>query len=124
MSDCKEVSTPIECNINLNKDNSCCRSYPYQQLVGSLMYVAMLTRPDIAFSVSYMSQFNNCFGKTHFEYLKRILKYLKCTKSYGLKFTNNDEDLIGYVDADWAGDRLDRKSYTGFVFKLSGSVIS
>jgi transposase InsO family protein len=124
MSDCKGADTPIDTNLRLEKSEDVCKQYPYQQLIGSLMYLSALTRPDISYSVSYLSQFNNCFTSVHWKQAKRILKYLQKTKSYGLMFTNDNCNLEGFVDADWASNAIDRKSYTGFCFKFSGAVIS
>ena len=56
---------------------------------------------------------------------KRILKYLKTTSNYGICYNGNDEtDLMGYADANWAADIDTRKSTTGYVFKYCGGVIS
>ncbi|CAH2083465.1 unnamed protein product [Euphydryas editha] len=124
MQNCNPVSTPMEVNLKLEKASNCSTQYPYQQLIGSLLYLSILTRPDILYAVCYLSQFNNNFNETHWKHVKRILKYLKKTKNYGLKYVKDEHDLVGYVDADWASNSLDRKSFTGFVFKMSGSVIS
>lgn len=98
---------------------------PYQKLIGSLMYVAVLTRPDIVFSVNFLSQFNNCYDDEHWAYAKRVLKYLKKTKSFCLKFTaSGKSQLEAFVDADWASNIVDRRSYTGYFFRLSGCAIS
>lgn len=124
MSDCKMYKTPIECKLNVKKADECVSDLPYQKLIGSLMYLAVLTRPDISYSVSYLSQFNSCYNHTHWNYAKRILKYLLYTKTYCLRFCKDDSKLQGFVDSDWASDALDRKSYTGFCFTMSGSAIS
>lgn len=124
MSDCKTADTPIECKLNLEKSEICMTNIPFQKLIGSLMYLAILTRPDIAYAVSYLSQFNNCYNDNHYGYAKRILKYLQKTKNYCLRYTKEYSNLIGFVDADWASDSLDRKSYTGYCFTMCGSVIS
>lgn len=124
MENCNSVNTPMEVNLKLEKEITCSTQYPYQQLVGSLLYLSILTRPDISYAVCYLSQFNNCYSETHWKHLKRVLKYLKKTKNFALKYFKDDLDLIGYVDADWASDSLDRKSYTGFMFKMSGSIVS
>lgn len=129
MENCKTVNTPMESKVNadkvLNSDINL-SNLPYQNLIGSLMYLAVLTRPDIAFAVNYLSQFNNNYSEYNWHCAKRILRYLKCTKHYKLKFvkgTITDIDLEGFVDSDWANDH-DRKSYTGYVFKLNGGPIS
>lgn len=126
MSDCKSSDTPMETNLKLEKtvNNQCDEKFPYQQLVGCLMYLSVLTRPDISFSVSFLSQYNTCFNENHWKHLKRLLRYLQKTKKYGLVFKKNDSNLHGYVDADWASCSVDRRSYTGYSFILSGCVIS
>lgn len=124
MTNCNGVDTPIENNLKLEKSVDVCKQYPFQQLIGSLMYLSVLTRPDISYSVSFLSQFNNSYSLIHWKHAKRILRYLSKTKSYGLMFTKDDCNLEGFVDADWASNTVDRKSYTGFYFKFSGSVIS
>ncbi|KAJ8737027.1 hypothetical protein PYW07_000298 [Mythimna separata] len=128
MSDCSCCDTPMEINLKLKKivDNNSekGKGYPYQQLIGSLMYLSVLTRPDITFSVSFLSQYNNGFNETHWKHLKRLLKYLKKTIDYGLVYKKNADILHGYVDADWASCSLDRRSYTGYCFIMSGSIVS
>lgn len=125
LTDCKATYTPIEPKLNLNKSTVCEKQLPYQQLIGSLMYLAVLTRPDIVFSVNYLSQFNNCYTEHHWTYAKRVLKYLNSTKDYCLKFTKTgNSQLEAYVDADWASNQIDRKSYTGYFFQLSGCAVS
>lgn len=124
MSDCKTVDTPMEKSLNLCrvKENEC--NLPYQQLIGSLMYLSVMTRPDISYSVSFLSQFNNSFNNEHWQHAKRLLKYLKKTKCFCLKFVKDSKNLIGYVDADWGSNAVDRRSYTGFCFTFSNSLIS
>lgn len=126
MVDCKTVSTPMEAGLSLDKgeDVVCKKIFPYQQLLGSLMYLSVLTRPDISYAVSYLSQFNNCYTETHWKHAKRILKYLKGTRNYGLCFGRTDKSLECYVDADWGSNTFDRKSNTGFCFTFVGGPIS
>jgi len=88
------------------------------------MYLATSTRPDIAHAVSYLSQFNSCYDVTHWTAAKRVLRYLKGTIDVGLTYRKSSRPLEGYVDADWAGCPLDRRSYTGHTFLLSGCPIS
>lgn len=128
MTDCKSVSTPMDSNICFddsdNNSDLCDKTIPYQRLIGSLMYLAVLTRPDIAYTVSFLSQYNNCYTDLHWKCAKRVLRYLAGTRSCVLSFSKDGCELEGYVDADWAGNVKDRKSYTGFVFKLAGAAIS
>ncbi|KAJ8709817.1 hypothetical protein PYW08_000038 [Mythimna loreyi] len=126
MNNCKSAETPMEVNLKLEKsENLISKSkYPYQQLIGSLMYLSVLTRPDISYCVSYLSQFNNSYREIHWKHAKRVLKYLSHTKCFGLLYVKNNADIVGYVDADWASDTIDRRSYTGFCFIYSGCVVS
>lgn len=98
---------------------------PYQNLVGALQHAVRSTRPDINFATNFASTKNKSYTSTDWKAAKRILSYLKGTKeaaiSYGIK---KELILTGYVDADWAGDKLDRKSTSGYVFTLAGGAIS
>jgi hypothetical protein len=98
----------------------------YQKAIGSLLYISNNTRPDIAASVSILSRKNSCPTQADWVEVKRVLRYLKGTQFYKLQLGNPKENnsLIGYADADWAGDVVDRKSNTGYVFKYKGSVIN
>ncbi|KAI8424616.1 hypothetical protein MSG28_003049 [Choristoneura fumiferana] len=125
MTESKVAETPMEEKLNLEKASDCKSEFPYQQLIGSLMYLAVLTRPDIMYALSYMSQFNNSYNEQHWCYAKRILRYLKKTKHYCLKYSKDGKaEIEGFVDADWAHNVGDRRSYTGFNFMLSGGAIS
>lgn len=123
MDDCKPVKIPMEPNMKLVKGKESI-DVPYQNLIGSLMYLAIATRPDIAHSVSYLSQFNSCFGKEHWQAAKRVLRYIKGTINLTLKFQKTGRELVGMTDADWGSCQIDRKSYTGYCFEFAGSVIS
>lgn len=126
MSECKPVGTPMDKNACFDETdtNICRKNLPYQQLLGSLMYLSVLTRPDITFAVNFLSQFNNCYTESHWKSAKRILRYLKGTKSLCLEYKNDNSNLMGFVDSDFANNTCDRRSYTGFVFKLAGGAVS
>lgn len=125
MTEAKPVACPMDVNIRLQKAEKCNEDeFPYRELVGSLMYLATSTRPDIANVVSQLSQFLNCHDKTHWDAGKRVLRYLKKTINFGLIFRNTNEPLFGFTDADWGNCPNDRKSYTGYCFILSGSAIT
>lgn len=131
MTDCKSVKSPMITNISsvdestCNATNSNVTKFPFQELIGSLMYLCVTTRPDISFAVSYLSKYNSCYTEFHWNQAKRIVRYLKGTKHMALVFkkSNVSPTLEGYSDADWASD-ADRKSYTGYVFKYGGNSIS
>lgn len=109
MSDSKPVTTPIDCSVKLQKGKGDSDQHlPYRELIGSLMYLAVCTRPDIAFATSYLSQFCSCYDITHWTAAKRVLRYLKGTSNIGIFFKSSGECLTGYADADWANCLDDR----------------
>lgn len=124
MTNCHKASTPMEVNLKLEKASSCDTMYPYQELIGSIMYLAVCTRPDIAYVCSKLSQYNTCFNKTHWLAAKRVLRYLLGTIDYGLTYRKGGSTVEISSDADWAGDIVDRRSYTGLISKFGSSVIN
>lgn len=132
VSDAVNVKTPIEKNlcISLDKDTPKMTSKPYKQLLGCLMYVMLATRPDLCYAVSYFGQYQNCATDEHFNYLLRVLKYLKSTKNYDLVYrrnyssVENSNPLEVFVDADWANCLDTRHSVSGCCFKLFNDVIT
>ncbi|XP_069361062.1 uncharacterized protein [Maniola hyperantus] len=127
MEAAKPVTTPSVQGQRLEKPgpDHVSPNVPYQALIGSLLYVAVCTRPDIAHTVNSLSQFNECYDDCHWIALKRVLRYLKGTKSLKLKYSREAvqrEWIVGYADADHAGDR-DRRSYSGSVFLCQGGAI-
>ena len=97
---------------------------PYASVVGSLMYAMVCTRPDIAHAVGVVSRYLNNPGKEHWMAVKWILKYLRGTTNQALCFGGSNIALQGYVDADMAGDRDNRRSTTGYVFTVGGTAVS
>ncbi|GBO20169.1 Copia protein [Araneus ventricosus] len=119
MSDCKPCSTPLEpkCT-SADFANSELFEGPFRELIGSLLYLAVTTRPDILFSVNCLSQLQEKPTVAAWTGLKRILRYLKGTKNFKLvykKLHNPNFNIDLYVDADWASDTTDRKSVSGHV---------
>ena len=83
------------------------------------------TRPCICFAVNTLSQFLMNLRHVHLIATKHILRYLKGTVDYGLKYEANQKiNLEGYVDSDWAGSAIDRKSTSGCCFSMGSGVIS
>ena len=115
----------MEISLKLKPASNVDESIKYRNLIGELLYISTGTRPDIAFSVNYLSRFQGSYDHTHFKYAPRILKYLYSTKDLKLTYTKdyNKEILDCIVDADWAGDCNDRKSTTGYVLRLFKNVI-
>ena len=128
MEKANPVATPVDTSNKLVKateSEECVDQQEYQSAVGSLLYLAVATRPDIAFAVSNVTKFSAQPTKQHWVAVKRILRYLKGTADYGLVFTHNAPgECVGYSDADWGGDLNDRKSTSGYLFKISGGTVS
>jgi len=91
---------------------------------GSVLWPAVVSRPDIAFGVRVLLQFVQNPGPIHWEALKRVIFYLNTTKRLWLTFGGNSEALVeGYCDADWASQKH-QHSISGYVFYLGQGVIS
>ncbi|XP_019098312.1 PREDICTED: uncharacterized protein LOC109131601 [Camelina sativa] len=96
----------------------------YRRLVGKLIYLT-LTRPDICYAVNQVSQYMKAPTTYHWNILERILHYLKKSPGQGIWMGKNDNtDLVGYCDADWAGDRTDRRSTTGYCTFIGGNLVT
>ena len=133
MTDASDKHTPLPPHEHLTKADSPAkpdgqRVKIYQQLIGSLMYAACATRPDIAFAVNTCSQFMQNPGEKHLQAAKHVLRYLKATKHQKLIYSKQGPEqankLYGYVDADHAGCQDDRKSVGGYVLMLNGGAVS
>lgn len=126
MLDCNPVKSPIEKGIQLTTNNENVNfDKPYRELLGSLMYIMLSSRPDICYSVAYMGRYQQKPTDLHWQHLKRIVRYLKGTKSLKLNFNaNQDVPIVGFADADWASDIGDRKSVSGYIFKIYGCTVS
>jgi hypothetical protein len=96
---------------------------PYREAIGSLNYCAVATRPDIAFSVSLLAQFMDNPGRTHWEAMKSVFRYLKGTKDWKLVYGTTKDGLEGYTDADGSSQEH-RHAISGYVFLINGGAIS
>lgn len=129
MQDCKPASTPREVGEQLPKRNTQedpIEQTKYQSLIGSLMYLMLATRPDIANAVNSVAQHASNPGQEHWTAAKRVLRYIKGTVDFGIMYGKKQAktQLIGYTDADWAGDKNDRKSTSGYAFTYGGGPVS
>jgi Reverse transcriptase (RNA-dependent DNA polymerase) len=133
MENCQGKATPLETTSQLSEEmgpqteeeREWMKRVPYREAVGSLMYLMISTRPDIAAAVQYVSRFGANPGVPHWRAVQRILQYLQKTKGYGLKFQRQGEvKITGHCDSDWGGCKDTRRSTTGYVFQLGGASIS
>lgn len=128
LQESKTVSTPADPNVKLRKDDNVSKAVDpvmYQSIVGSLLYVATATRPDISQAVGAVSEFSSKPSEAHLTAVKRILFYLKGSLDITLKYKKSEAgQLIAYSDADYAGDLDDRDSASGNLFLMSCEPIS
>ena len=126
MSDCNILKTPMECHLKLNLDGEGSEVEPtlFRRIIGCFRYLT-LTRPDLIYSVSYLSRFMSKPYSNHMTAAKRILRYVKGTIDYGLIYKSDKEsELIGYCDSDYVGDLDDRKSTSGLIFFFGSKPIA
>jgi len=146
MDNCNGVSTPMETNLQLDPytgDALPSERIDYQRAIGSIMYAMLGTRPDLAFTISLLSQFCINPGPQHAQAVQRVLRYLKKTLDYGITYGGPQNPAIqdalhqeriarnltgisvfGFTDSDWAGDRNTRKSTSGYLYILYEGAIS
>ena len=128
MLDCKSIAAPMDAILKKPRDSA---SYSnlidptmYYQLIGSLMHLTN-TRPDICFAVNALSQFMCEPMQIHWIAAKHVLRYLRGTVGYGLRYDLECHlKLQGFTDLDWVGYSTDRKSTSGCCFSLGSAVIS
>jgi hypothetical protein len=99
---------------------------PYRNIVGSLLYAATGTRPDIAYAVSMLAQYSDKCNTQHLNAAKNVLRYLAKSKDMGICYESRGETAISiaaFADADFASNQVDRKSITGFIVKIAGAPV-
>ncbi|KAK1615396.1 hypothetical protein QYE76_020913 [Lolium multiflorum] len=123
-ADCKSSLTPYDPSVLLRKNEKATKNQlRYSQIIGSLMYLACATRPDISFAVCKLSRFVANPGDDHWHALERVMRYLKGTMSYGIHYTGYPRGLEGYSDSNWISDAK-MKATSGYVFTLGGGAVS
>lgn len=123
------VTSPVEVGVNLEKSVINAEKEKiklYQQQVGSLIYLAINSRPDICFAVNRCARYMSNPNESHFRALDRIWKYLNKYPELGLTYDCSviNRNILGYTDADWGGDSVSRKSTSGYIFMLNNNIIS
>ncbi|XP_043694033.1 uncharacterized mitochondrial protein AtMg00810-like [Telopea speciosissima] len=111
----KPVDSPMDYNSKFLDDSTPLPDVGrFQRLAGRLIYLT-ITRPDITYAVSYISQFMHAPTKGNMNLVNRILSYVKsCPRRGILMGRNGDTKVVGYASANWAGNPIDRRSTTGF----------
>ena len=133
MKDCNPLSTPLDHGCCLSKDlcpqpvdeELAMKNIPYLAAVGSLNFLAIGTRPDLAHAVGELGQFNLNPCPGHWKVVQHVLKYLKGTADLGLTYSHSNPDsqcmLQAYCDANYTGDEDRRRSTTGYAFFIGGA---
>ena len=130
MSDCNPVLTPMEENRKLSASMSPetperqaeMKAYPYRELIGKLLYLAIATRPDIAYTVGVLCRFVENPGMDHWLAAKRVLRYLRGTVNMKLVYSQQPSpDLFTtFSDADLSGNPDNSRSTGGFAVCVGG----
>ncbi|UYV84413.1 hypothetical protein LAZ67_X002051 [Cordylochernes scorpioides] len=125
LEECNIVQTPGDRDQSFDE---CQDSKPvdrtlYQEMIGSLMYLATGTRPDISFNVSNLSRFCNDAREVHLTGVKRIYRYLKGTRDKMLRYKPSENSILVSTDESWCSTS-DAKSYSGYTVKLGTNLIS
>lgn len=95
----------------------------FKQILGCLMYMTT-RRPDLNYSVCFLSRFMSNPMEAHMLAAKRILRYIQATANLGIFYKKGcTHELLAYTDSDYARDINDRKSTSGYVFLLSGGAV-
>jgi hypothetical protein len=126
MEDCKPVTTPMQPSCKLRKydDSKSIDQRKYRSMIGILLYV-IESRPDVMQAVGKVAQFQAAPKESHALAVKRIFRYLKGTKEFGLWYPKGkDLSLISYTDAHWEGCIDDRQSTKRETFYLGECLVS
>jgi len=126
LEDCKEMNTPMHptCNLRIENNGTKVDQKLYRGMIGSLLYLSA-ARPDILFNVCLCARFQSNHRESALTVVKRIFRYLKGTTNLGLLYRKSLEyKLVGFYDADYAGDRIERKSTSGNSQFLGENLIS
>lgn len=130
MEDAKDTGTPMQANIKLVKSTEeeaktfKDRNLDYRSAIGSLNYLSQCTRPDITYVVGKLSQHLENPSDTHWGAFKRVIRYLKGTKDYGILYQpDGGNEIVGYTDSSWAEDE-ESLSTSGYSFQAGSGLIS
>jgi hypothetical protein len=128
LKECKPKKTPLNVGVKLTQDNGHPLDktvYGYSELVGSLLYLAVCTRPDIAQAVGALTRFMSKPSTEHWTAAKGVLRYIAGTLDFGITYSGvGSSPLVGFCDADYAGDLDTRRSTTGYMFTFNGGAVS
>lgn len=133
MLECKPVSTPmvtqdgerkgVDKNIETKGNHKIETNHPYREAIGSLLYLANGTRPDITYAVNVLSRHQSSYTDEDWVKVKRVLRYLRDTVNLGLKYTGSGDSLECFVDASLGISDINGKSTSSIIVKLFNDII-
>ena len=123
MADSRPQPTPLDVHTvpRVNNNTGTRAEFPYREAIGSIVYLATQTRPDLAHAVSVLSRYSNNPSQAHVNAVKRVFRYLAGTRNLGIT-VGYSLDLIAFSDSDWAGDVDSRRSTTGYIISYGGPI--
>lgn len=128
MSEAAPLTIPADPHVKLKATNiqeGMKTTVPYREAVGALLFLSLVSRLDISYSVGIVSRYLDKYDDQHWNAVKRIMRYLSHTKDVGIMYSKCDElKLIGFSDSDYAADIDTRRSTCGYIFKLSNGPIT
>ncbi|KAJ3564398.1 hypothetical protein NP233_g8320 [Leucocoprinus birnbaumii] len=133
MENCKPKSTPLPVGIALSTkdgpesedEKEEMRKIPFQEALGSLMWLQVATHPDLSYAVNLLSRFASNPGKPHWEAMKHVMAYVRGTIDYSITYHQGASlQPVGFVDSDFANDRDTRQSTDGHIFFARGGPVS
>ena len=133
ISDCNSKPTPLPLGIVLSKDQGpksedewkFMAGKPYREVLGSIMYAQIGTRPDLSYAVLTLGKYASNPGITHWQALMHVLRYIKATLHYKITYGGNNLNNLeptGWVDADYGGDIDSQRSYARYIFIQAGGL--
>ena len=100
-------------------------TFPYREILGALNYLAQCTRPDLTYTVSYLSKFSSCHDDSHHKAINHVLRYLNHTREEGISYSDKIAlTPYGMSDATWGSDVDNSRSVSGHIFFLGGGPIT
>ena len=127
MLNCRGVTAPLETRLGPatpeEQDEFTQLNISFAQAVGKLAYLAQVTRPDLAYTLSALARYQSSPGIQHWRAFKHVLRYLSSTRNLSLIIKPSDLSLTSFADSDWAGDDT-RRSTSGNICQLGGATIT
>ena len=120
----RSVLMPMETSLNIQISDQGIENPEFRRIIGALLFIARVARPDISYSVNYLSKFAGKVTPEIMKYARRIIQYLNSTVDYVLTYRSNTEDTVAYIDASFAPDLVSCKSISGYLILHFGNIIS